>query len=340
MIPPITFTVPEELEGLTAEQVLKTRLHLSGALLRSLKFRPDGIRVNGVRARSSTVLRAGDILTLPREDSPARVKKLLPYAGPQIPPLTVCYEDAFLLAVDKPAGLAVHPAGGHRQDTLANLLQDYLDRTDPGARVHLLGRLDKDTSGLVLCAKNEQTAHRLQREKAREGFGKTYLALAAGEFAADGKEHCISIPLKPVRDPDTRIERLMPAADGSPAGDDTRVSHEPPVSAPPAPGVLSALTRFTVEQTFPGYALLKLRLSSGRMHQIRAHLAAVGRPLLGDPLYGDPAVNRLFSGQIRRSALHAAEISFPHLETGEAVTLSSPLPPDMASLLHDGSAAQ
>ncbi len=339
MIPPITFTVPEKLEGLTAEQVLKTCLHLSGAHLRSLKFRPDGIRVNGVRARSNTVLRTGDILTLPREDSPARTKKLLPYAGPDLP-LTVLYEDTLLLAVDKPAGLAVHPAGGHRQDTLANLLQDYLDRTDPAARVHLLGRLDRDTSGLVLCAKNEQTAHQLQTEKSRDGFGKTYLALAAGAFAADGTEHCVSIPLKPVRDPCTRIERLMPAAGDPPAGEAGTLSHEPPVSVPPAPGILPALTRFTVERIFPGYALLKLRLSSGRMHQIRAHLAAIGHPLLGDPLYGDPAVNRLFSGQIRRSALHAAEISFSHPETGETVTLSSPLPPDMASLLGNGFAAR
>lgn len=310
MIPPVTVTVTEEMEGLTAEQLLRTRLHLSGARIRSLKFMPDGIRVNGVRVRSNTVLRAGDVLTLPREDSPAQAKKLLPYEGPRDLTPSVCYEDAFLLAADKPAGLVVHPAGGHRQDTLANLLQDYLDRTDPGARVHLLGRLDKDTSGLILCAKNEQTAHRLQKEKAREGFGKTYLALAAGEFECGGTEQSISLPLSPVRDPGTRIVRLTPSGDGAPA-----------------------LTHFTVEQAFPGYALLKLHLSSGRMHQIRAHLAAAGHPLLGDPLYGDPAVNRLYSDRIRRSALHAAAISFPHPETGEMISLFSPLPPDMASLL-------
>ena len=295
-------------DGLRVEQLLRGKLALSGARIRSLKFAPDGICVNGERARTSDVLREGDRLELLREDPPAREERLAPAAPAEAFPLTIVYEDESLLAVDKPAGLVMHPAGGHRTDTLANQLRAYLDRHDPAARVHFAGRLDKDTSGLVLCAKNAHAAQRLQKEKAREGFGKIYLGLALGGFA-EGGEETIALPLAPVRDPASRLVRMQ---------------------ADPAGG--AALTYYTVLRRFPGYALLRVRLGSGRTHQIRAHLAAIGHPLLGDALYGDGAAC-LPGMRLSRSALHAAEICFPHPEDGRPLTLTAPLPADMAELI-------
>ena len=305
----ITVIISPAEDGWNVGQLLRRKLGLSGARIRSLKFAAEGICVNGKKARTSLILHAGDRLEVQREDSSARTEKLKPSAPDDGPPLEIIYEDESLIVVNKPAGLVMHPAGGHRTDTLANRLRAYLDAKDPAARVHFIGRLDKDTSGLVLSAKNADAAQKLQKERAREGFGKIYLALAAGDFAA-GEEQTVSLPLAAVRDPASQLIRMQ----ADPAG-------EP------------ALTFYTVVQTFPGYALLRLRLGSGRTHQIRAHLAAIGHPLLGDPLYGDAAVNRRFEAQLSRSALHAAEIHFSHPEDGRPLGLTAPLPADMAGLL-------
>ncbi|MBO4873066.1 MAG: RluA family pseudouridine synthase [Lachnospiraceae bacterium] len=309
----ITLTVTSAEEGLSIEQLLRRKLKLSGARIRSLKFASEGICVNGKKARTSVILHEGDRLEVLREDPPARTERLKPAAptGGSMP--EIVYEDESLIVVNKPAGLVMHPAGGHRTDTLANQLRAYLDARDPAARVHFAGRLDKDTSGLVLCAKNAHAAQKLQKEKARGGFEKTYLALAAGDFAA-GEEKTVSLPLAPERDPVLRIIRMKADPAGKPA-----------------------LTLYQVVRAFPGYALLEIRLGSGRTHQIRAHMAVIRHPLLGDPLYGDKEINHRFEDVLSRTALHAAELRFPHPEDGRQMTLSAPLPADMAGLLAAGS---
>lgn len=299
------YIISEEEEGRTVGQFLKNRLQFSAAHIRSLKFAPEGLTVNGERARTDRILCAGDRLAVPADDSAARPQRLLPYEG--VPrALQVLYEDESLIVVDKPAGLAMHPAGGHTADTLANLLRSYFDSADPKARVHFAGRLDKDTSGVVLCAKTALAAEKLQKEKARGGFQKTYFALAAGSFRP-GAAQRIDLPLRAAEDPDSGLIRMYADPFGKPA-----------------------LTYYTVRQVFPAYALLELRLDTGRMHQIRAHLAAAGHPLLGDPLYGEKAESG--EGLISRCALHAAEICFLHPEDGRQITLSAPLPADMAAL--------
>ena len=312
----ITVIIGPAEDGLTVEQLLRRRLALSGARIRSLKFAADGISVNGEKARTSRLLSCGDRVEVLRGDPAARAEKLKPAEDGGAAALRVVYEDACLIAVDKPAGLVMHPAGGHRTDTLANQLRAYLDANDPAARVHFAGRLDKDTSGLVLSAKNADAAQKLQKKKACGGFEKSYLALAAGDFLP-GEEGTIPLPLAPVRDPASRLVRMQ----ADPAG-------------------RAALTRYTVLQTFPGFALLRLTLGSGRTHQIRAHLAALGHPLLGDPLYGDEAVNRRFEHALRRTALHAAGLRFFHPEDGRLITLSAPLPADMAALCGEAAAPQ
>ncbi len=308
MTEPYVYPVPEEDAGKTVAALLRRRFHLSESRIRSLKFDPEGIRLDGARTRVTVRVRAGQILQIRASDSPARSEKLIPSPLP----LQIVWEDRFLLVIDKPAGLVCHPSGGHRNDTLANALRAYFDRTDPSARVHLAGRLDKDTSGLVLCAKSAAAAERLRRSLAAEGFGKTYLALAAGCFDKTEQEGRICLPLRESRDPESGLIRMRTAESGG----------------------KQALTFYTVEKQFSDMALLRLRLGSGRTHQIRAHLAAAGHPLLGDPLYGDPAVNRAFAASLPRTALHATELDFIHPYTGEPVHLSVPLPEDMASLMN------
>nr|MBQ6241220.1 RluA family pseudouridine synthase [Lachnospiraceae bacterium] len=306
----LTVTVTSAEAGLTLERLLRTRLALSGARIRSLKFAPEGIRVNGRKARTTTVLQAGDRVEILRDDPAARAEKLQPCTDSGLQ-LLIAYEDDFLLVINKPAGLVMHPAGGHRTDTLANRLRAYLDETEPAARVHYVGRLDKDTSGLVLCAKNAAAANKLQKEKARGGFVKEYLALVSGQLPLAEEESEIRLPLKPVREPGSRLVRMQPDPEGLPAQ-----------------------TFYTIVANYNDYALLRLRPVSGRMHQIRAHMAALGHPLLGDSLYGDPAGNVRFSALLSRTALHAASISFIHPESGLPLSFSAPLPEDMAALLH------
>ncbi len=306
----LTLTITSAEAGLTLERLLRTRLELSGARIRALKFAPEGIKVNGEKARTTTVLAEGDRVEVLRDDPGARREKLEPCGTDCGQPLPIVYEDACLLVINKPAGLVMHPAGGHRTDTLANRLRAYLDETDPAARVHFAGRLDKDTSGLVVCAKNAAAAEKLKKEKVRGGFEKEYLALVGGRLPLSEEETEIRIPLQSVRVPESRLVRMQPDPEGLPAQ-----------------------TFFTVVQNFPDYSLLRLRLGSGRMHQIRAHMAALGHPLLGDPLYGDPAVNDRFSHLLARTALHAAALSFVHPESGVPLSFTVPLPADMAALV-------
>ena len=303
----IHLTVSEEEAGNTVAFFLRSRFKLSESRIRSLKFDPEGIRLDGVRTRVTARVKAGQVLEVLSSDPAARPEKLKPAAIP----LQIVYEDEALLAVNKPAGLVCHPAGGHQGDTLANALRAYFDETDPKARIHLAGRLDKDTSGLLLCAKNAAAAEHLRRSLAAEGFGKTYLALAAGCFAQKDREGEICLPLRALRDPESGLIRMT----GTESGEK------------------EARTLYRVEKRFSAYALLRLRLCSGRTHQIRAHLAAIGHPLLGDPLYGNPCVNQSVSDKIRRTALHAAGLEFIHPLTQEPIRLYVPLPEDMAALL-------
>lgn len=309
MAEPRLFVIREEEAGASLAHYLKNRLQLSGARIRSLKFAPEGITVNGRRVRTDYILAAGDVLSVPRNDSSAAARKLQSAAEAAGLP-DVIWEDDVLIVVDKPAGLAMHPAGGHRTDTLANRLRAWLDRSDPAASVHFAGRLDKDTSGLVLCAKNAAAAEILRKERADGTLTKTYLALAAGDFSESETENVIDLPLRPVRDPGSGLIRMLPDPSGLPAR-----------------------TAYTVRRIFPGYALLELRIATGRTHQIRAHLSAASHPLLGDPLYGDPAVNRQCEPFLSRTALHASQLSFLHPESTENMTCRSPLPEDMAAIL-------
>jgi 23S rRNA pseudouridine1911/1915/1917 synthase len=216
-------------------------------------------------------------------------------------PFAIRYEDEHLLVVDKPAGLVVHPARGHREGTLAQLLAGATaGGTDP-ERAGIVHRLDRDTSGLLLVARSEEAHRRLQRALAQRLIEREYLALVQGRPPA--RSGTIEAPIG--RDPKLRTRMAV-------GGNFPR----------------QARTHFTLERSLPGYSLLRLRLETGRTHQIRVHLQAIGHPVVGDPEYGSAGTLGL-----ERQFLHAARLAFDHPLTGQRIEVTSPLPPDLAATL-------
>ena len=223
--------------------------------------------------------------------------------------LSIVFEDEELLVVDKPAGLVVHPAAGNPDGTLVNALLahcgDSLSGIGGVARPGIVHRLDKDTSGLMVVAKTDRAHQGLSRQFAGRELSRDYLAVVAGV---------------PVR------------ATGEVAGAIGRSPANRKKMAVVARGGKAALTRYKVERTFGTDAsLVRCGLATGRTHQIRVHMAAIGHPLLGDPLYGrKPRAAHLRFG---RQALHAERLAFAHPVSGERVTVEAPVPADLDALL-------
>jgi 23S rRNA pseudouridine1911/1915/1917 synthase len=216
-------------------------------------------------------------------------------------PFTVLWEDEHLLVVDKPAGVVVHPARGHRGGTLAEGLSGRAAGGEDPARAGIVHRLDKDTSGLLVVAKSETVHRALQEAIRRRELRREYLALVEG--CPPARSGTIDAPIG-------RDRRVR-----------TRMSTDTDVPR-------AARTHFELERALAGYALLRVTLETGRTHQIRVHLQAIGHPVAGDPEYGkagDLGLDRQF--------LHAARLAFAHPVTGEPVDVSSPLPPDLADVL-------
>jgi 23S rRNA pseudouridine1911/1915/1917 synthase len=205
----------------------------------------------------------------------------------------IAYEDDDLIVVDKPAGLVVHPAPGHRTGTLAQAV---------GGR--LVHRLDRDTSGLLLVAKSEEIHRKLQDELRRREIRREYLALVEGR--PDARSGTIDAPIG--RDRGSRT--VMSTRTDKPR---------------------DAVTHFQIEQELPRTTLLRVRLVTGRTHQIRAHLAAIGYPVCGDPVYGGGNSGKRLG--LTRQFLHAANLLFRHPHTGELVHCESKLPADLLRTL-------
>jgi len=223
---------------------------------------------------------------------------------PEPIPLEVVYEDEGLLAVNKPAGMVVHPAAGHSSGTLVNALLAYSPQVaDVGGleRAGIVHRLDKDTSGLLLVAKDPETHAALQRQFKHRQVRKTYLALVEGRVQP--REGVIEVPVG--RD---RRERKRMAA--------TRTGRP-------------AVTQYRVKETFHNQTLLEVRPHTGRTHQVRVHLAWLGYPLVGDQVYGHRR-QPLLPG---RHFLHACELCFTHPAVGGELTLAVPLPPELVAVL-------
>jgi 23S rRNA pseudouridine1911/1915/1917 synthase len=222
------------------------------------------------------------------------------------PPFTIAYEDDHLLVVDKGPGLVVHPARGHRDGTLVQMLAPLLaggegEWDSESDRPGIVHRLDRDTSGLLVVARSEEVLRRLQAALAGRLVEREYLALVEGRPPA--RAGTIEAPIG--RDP--RVRTRM-AVDGA--------------------GAREARTHFTLERALPDTSLLRLRLETGRTHQIRVHMQAIGHPLCGDPEYGRPG--RL---GLERQFLHATRLAFDHPITGVRVDVHSPLPADLQAAL-------
>jgi 23S rRNA pseudouridine1911/1915/1917 synthase len=218
------------------------------------------------------------------------------------PELRIAYEDEHLLVVDKAAGVVVHPAPGHTAGgTLAHALAAAGAAGGEEGRPGIVHRLDRDTSGLLVVARSEEAYERLQRLVKRRELTREYLALVVG--TPRSRRGTIEAPVG--RD---RHDRLRHSLDTDTPRD--------------------AVTHFELEELLDGHALLRVRLETGRTHQIRVHLEVIDLPVAGDPTYGvagDLGLERQF--------LHAARVAFDHPITGEPVDVSSPLPPDLAAAL-------
>ena len=254
------------------------------------------VTVDGQTAKPSTRLRAGQKVrvTLPEPETTSLVPRPIP--------IDTVYEDPDLLVVDKPAGLTVMPAPGHLDDTLANaLLSRYpgLDGIGGTLRAGIVHRLDKDTSGLIVVARNEDILAALQRQFKQHRITKVYQALVRGEVPRP--EAVIEAPIG--RHP--RDRKRMAVVD---TGRD-------------------ASTAYRVVARYEGYTLVEVRPVTGRTHQVRVHMASIGHPLAGDATYGRPIPT------LRRHFLHAQTLGFEHPSSGKRVELTSDLPPELRDFL-------
>jgi 23S rRNA pseudouridine1911/1915/1917 synthase len=258
------------------------------------------VLVDGEPAPKRHLVTAGQLVTVDEpEEAPAADLPDAPYAVP--------YADEHLLVIDKPAGVVVHPARGHRAGTLAQALAGIAAGGEDAARAGIVHRLDRDTSGLLVVARSEEAHRALRAALQARAITREYLVLVEGRPPA--RTGTIDAPLGR----DRRVRTRMST--------DTDVPRE-------------AVTHFEIERALPRTTLLRVRLETGRTHQIRAHLQAIGHPVVGDPEYGTPG--RL---GLERQFLHATRLAFAHPVTGEPVDVSSPLPPHLQAAL-DRAAAE
>jgi 23S rRNA pseudouridine1911/1915/1917 synthase len=266
----------------------------------------------GSRAAAQRLIEAGLVLVdgavVPKRHTVAAGERVLvrpapEVAEPEVPDaaFSVAYEDEHLLVIDKPAGVVVHPARGHRAGTLAQALAGRVAGGEDPRRPGIVHRLDRDTSGLLVVARTDAAHAALKELLRRREVTREYLALVEGRPAA--RAGTIDAPIG-------RDRRVR-----------TRVSTD--TDEPRA-----AITHFETERALEGFTLLRVRLETGRTHQIRAHLLAIGHPVAGDPEYGRAGLLGL-----PRQFLHAERLAFAHPATGAAIDLRSPLPVDLQRAL-------
>lgn len=289
----ITYIVDPEDKLVYLRDVFKKKLPVSHALLARLKVQ-EKIRVNGQVTRTNYRLQAGDIVTVDLNlDENNRII-------PQNIPLDIVYEDADVMVINKPPGLAVHPVSNILEGTLANAVTYYWSQRGESRLFRPINRLDKGTSGLVLVGKSQYAHQAMFRQQKQGLIHRSYQAVVQGLVAEDSG--CIDLPI----------------AHADPAGSARRAVH--PEGKP-------AVTRFAVLERYQQFTLLSLTLETGRTHQIRVHLSHLGYPICGDFIYGHA------SPLIDRQALHAAQISFLQPRSLKPLEFETSLPADMQQLL-------
>ena len=314
----MTITVPEESEDIRLDRFLTSELpaHSRSQIQRLIEG--GHVLVGGRAAKANQRVKPGQAITV---DVPEPVD---PAPKPEALPLPIVYQDRDVIVVDKPAGMVVHPAAGHSSGTLVNALLHHVDDLSGiggEKRPGIVHRLDRGTSGLLVVAKNDAAHDALSKQFQNREVEKEYIALVWGEVMAGRR---IDAPIG--RDPVNR--KKMSAATKAPR-DSNRVRRS-----------REAVTRIVAAEHFGRVlTLATVAIHTGRTHQIRVHLSAIGHPVVGDPLYG--GVHRRVPGDVRavthldRPFLHAARLAFKHPQDGRRMEFESPLPDDLQRIVEE-----
>lgn len=275
------------------KELLKSHFQISDRLLAKLK-NAQKIFINGEKVSVRASLKTGDLVEV-NLDFLENNSNIVPTKMK----LDILLEDEAILIVNKPAHIPVHPSMDHFEDSLSNGVRFYFDEIDLKRKIRPVNRLDKDTSGIVIFAKNEYVQECLVKQMKKNTFVKEYIAVCSGSF--DCKAGTIDAPI--ARKEDSIIERCV-----SEAGD-------------------KAVTHYEVLKNVNNYSVVKCILETGRTHQIRVHLAHIGHPLLGDTLYGTS------SPLISRQALHAYKVKFIHPISLKSIELTAKIPNDIENII-------
>lgn len=289
----LEYKIEENDNYVNLKDLLKNYFQVSDRLLIKLKHEQK-IFVNDTKAYVDMPLNLGDIISIYIdfiEDNSNIV--------PTYMPLDIVYEDDAFLVVNKSSGVPVHPSMEHFEDSLSNGIKYYFDKIGLKKKIRPVNRLDKDTSGLVIFAKNEYIQECLVKQMQAKEFIKEYIAICAGNL--EKRSGIINAPI--ARKENSIIERCI-AESGA-----------------------SAITHYEVIKSYNNYSVVKCILQTGRTHQIRVHMAHIGHPLLGDTLYGLP------SPLINRQALHAYKITFIHPITKQKLEFTAKIPADFENLI-------
>lgn len=296
----IRFTVGKDGQGKRADKVIAAYLgdDYSRTYVKKL-IENSLVLSSGETLQADSKLECGQVVELELMDIPSSA----PPEAEDIP-LEIVYEDESIIAVNKPAGMVVHPASGNWSGTLVNALMHYSDRLASSGqeqRPGIVHRLDKDTSGLLLAAKTDKVLRKLRKLFQDRSIEKTYVAFVEGS---------------PVRD-----KASVNAPLGRHLTDRKRMNVR-------FQGGKEALTEYEVIKSYDSFSVLRIRIHTGRTHQIRVHMAYLGHPVVGDAKYGG-------SGRLSRQALHALSLAFAHPVSGKKITLSCQMPRDMIEFLPD-----
>lgn len=290
----LTYTLSDQTSPIKIEHFLRTKGY-SRQLIVNLKKDPDSVLINGNPRYMNERLHSGDELTIHIRETESS-EKILPVCLP----LDILYEDEDLLAVNKPAGMPIHPSINNYDNTLANALAYYFSRQNKPFIFRCTNRLDRDTSGVTIISKNLLSSGILASMVMNQHVHRQYLAIVRGSLFPESGT--INAPLG--RKPGSIIERTIDYEHGEPA-----------------------VTHYQVVKKENGHSLLSLYLETGRTHQIRIHMKSIGSPLIGDYLY-NPDME-----WIHRQALHSHKMSFIHPITGKYMEFTAPMPEDMQRII-------
>lgn len=296
----ISYKLKKEDGKMCAADIMRDKLKLSSREMTRCKLFDDGVMCDGKAVRLIDEIEPGKELFIRVYEDTDNASEIVPGDDP----VEIVYEDEDIIVVNKPGDMVVHPSYCHFTDSLSNALMGYYKRTGQNHVIRVIGRLDRETSGLVIFAKNRYSASLLSGQCMDLSRRKEYLALCTGVF--EEQNGTIDEPIW--ENPKEKMVREV-RADGK-----------------------RAVTHYSVEKQFKDFALVRLKLDTGRTHQIRVHMSYIGHPLLGDSLYGREIEN---SHGMKRAALHACSLSFLQPVSEKSLFFSAKMPDDMKTVIEN-----